>query len=128
MPRTFAMVTVTAIVLMLGAPAFAKTQIVKGTLIDQNCYKADKANTGEKHTMKSGPVDNCATACAKMGAPVALLTTDGKVYTVTGSYAANKNEKLLPHMARIVELTGEVTTDKDGAMKIAATNLMAMNK
>ena len=49
-----------------------------------------------------------------MGSPVAFLTTDGKVYTVTGTYAAHNNQKLVPHMAHTVELTGDVVTDKDG--------------
>jgi hypothetical protein len=128
MRSIFTGLTVAAITLALGAPTFAKVETVKGTLVDQSCYKADKTNTGERHTMKNGPVDNCATECAKMGSPVALLTTDGKVYTVTGTYAAKNNEKLVPHMAHTVELTGDVTTDKDGSMKITATNLKMISK
>jgi hypothetical protein len=31
-----------------------------------------------------------------MGRPVALLTSDGKVYSVTGDLAADKNAKLVP--------------------------------
>jgi hypothetical protein len=103
--------------------ALAKGETVSGMLVDQSCYKMDKTNTGERHTMKSGTQENCATACAKMGQPVALVTTDGKVYVVTGSYAANKNEKLIAHMAHAVEVTGDVTTDKDGSTKIAVTSL-----
>ncbi len=83
MRKVFAGVTAAALVLAFGAPAFAKVETVKGTLVDQACYKADKGNIGEKHTMKSGPMDNCSTACAKMGQPVALVTADGKVYQVT---------------------------------------------
>jgi|SwirhisoilCB1_FD_contig_31_449334_length_440_multi_12_in_0_out_0_1 hypothetical protein len=112
----------------LAAPALAKVETVKGVLVDQACYKADKSNTGQTHKMKSGAMDNCATACAKMGQPVALVTTDGKVYQVTGELAANKNEKLVPHMAQNVELTGEVTAEKDGSMKIAANSLKPAGK
>ena len=111
------------LVAALVSPAFAKVETVTGVLVDQACYKADKSNTGERHAMKNGPMDNCATACAKMGQPVALVTTDGKVYVVTGQYAANKNEKLIAHMAHAVEVTGDVTTDKDGSMKIAVSSL-----
>jgi len=128
MRRMFAGVTAAALVLALGVPAFAKVETVKGTLVDQGCYKADKTNTGQKHTMKSGPMDDCATMCAKMGLPVALVTTDGKVYSVTGEFAANKNEKLVPHMAHTVELTGEVTAESDGSMKIAVNNLKMISK
>ena len=108
---------------VIVSPAFAKVETVSGVLVDQACYTADKSNTGQRHAMKNGPMDNCATACAKMGMPVALVTTDGKVYVVTGQYAANKNEKLIAHMAHAVEVTGDVTTDKDGAMKIAVSSL-----
>jgi|SRR5581483_1909420 len=117
-----------ACVLALGAPAWAKVETVKGVLVDQACYKADKSNTGERHIMKNGPMDNCATACAKLGQPVALLTSDGKLYEVAGDLAANKNEKLVPHMTHTVELTGDVTAGKDGAMKIAATSLKMISK
>jgi hypothetical protein len=107
----------------LVSPALAKGETVSGVLVDQGCYKADKTNTGERHTMKRGTQENCATACAKMGQPVALVTKEGKVYVVTGTYAANKNEKLIPHMAHAVEVTGDVTTDKDGSARIAVTSL-----
>jgi len=112
-----------ALVAAFVSPALAKVETVTGVLVDQSCYKADKSNTGERHAMKNGPMDNCATACAKMGQPVALVTTDGKVYVVTGPYAANKNEKLIAHMTHAVELTGDVTADKDGSMKIAVNSL-----
>ncbi len=128
MRRMFAGLTAATFVLALGVPAFAKVETVKGVLVDQGCYRADKTNTGQKHTMKSGPMDDCATMCAKMGLPVALVTTDGKVYSVTGDFAANKNEKLVPHMAHTVELTGEVTAEKDGSTKIAVNNLKMISK
>jgi hypothetical protein len=62
-----------------------------------------------------------------MGLPVALLTDDGKVYTITGDLAAQNNAKLVPHMSHKVELTGDVT-DKGGAMTIAATSLKMVSK
>jgi hypothetical protein len=117
-----------AFVFGLSAPGFAKVETVKGVLVDQACYKADKSNVAETHKMKSGPMDNCATACAKMGQPVALVTTDGKVFQVTGDLAADKNAKLVLHMTHTVELTGDVTTEKDGSMKIAANNLKMVSK
>jgi hypothetical protein len=124
----FAGLTAAAFVFALGAPASAKVETVKGKLIDQACYKMDKANTGQKHQMRSGEQEDCATACAKMGRPVALLTDDGKVYQVTGDLAAEKNAKLVAHMTHTVELTGDVTTDPDGTMKIAATNLKMISR
>jgi hypothetical protein len=116
------------VVAVFGAPAFAKVETVKGQLIDQACYKMNKANVGEKHQMRNGPMDDCATECAKEGRPVALLTSDGKVYQITGDLAADKNAKLVPHMTHTVEITGDVTTEKDGTMKIAGANLKMISK
>jgi hypothetical protein len=61
------------------------------------------------------------------GLPVALLTDDGKVYTVTGDLAGSNNAKLVPHMSHKVELTGDVT-QKGGTLTIAATNLKMISK
>ncbi len=116
-----------AFVVVLGAPAFAATQTITGQLIDQSCYKMDKSNTGVDHKMPKGDTKDCAIACAKGGRPVALLTSDGKVYTVMGDLAADKNAKLVPHMSHTVALTGDVT-EKDGQMMIAAANLKMISK
>src|SRR5919204_311109 len=111
MRKVFAGLAAAAFVCAVSAPAFAAVETIKGVLVDQSCYKMDKTNTGQTHKMKNGTMENCATACAKMGQPVALVTSDGKVYQVTGDLAANKNEKLVAHMSHTVELTGDVTTD-----------------
>jgi hypothetical protein len=125
--KLLARLTVTVFVLALGAVAFAATQTISGQLIDQMCYKLNKSNTGVDHKMPSGDEANCAVTCAKMGQPVALLTSDGKVYTVTGDLAANNNAKLVPHLSHKVELTGDVT-EKGGTMTIAATSLKMISK
>jgi hypothetical protein len=62
-----------------------------------------------------------------MGRPIALLTSNGKIYVVTGDLAANNNAKLVPHMSHKVELTGDVT-EKDGSSTIPATNLKMISK
>lgn len=100
-------------VVTMAVPAFAKTETIKGQLIDQECY------------LMEGKVEadaTCAVQCAKAGKPVALLTSDGKVYQVTGGLAANKNARLTAHMLHTVEITGDVTT-KDGKLSIAADAL-----
>ncbi|MFN7916147.1 MAG: hypothetical protein U0Q55_12480 [Vicinamibacterales bacterium] len=102
-----------AVVLSMGVPAFAKTETVKGQVIDQECY------------LREGKVDAdkaCAVECAKSGKPMALLTSDGKVYEITGGLAANKNEKLVAHVLHTVEITGDVT-EKAGKRSIAADAL-----
>ena len=127
MRQLLAGLMVAAFVVAAGASAFAATQTITGQLIDQSCYTMDKSNTGVDHKMPKGDTKDCAIACAKGGKPVALLTSDGKVYTVMGDLAAEKNAKLVPHMSHTVALTGDVT-ENGGKMMIAATNLKMISK
>jgi hypothetical protein len=121
MRKFVAGMSVAAFVVALGVPAFAKTETVKGELVDQACYMKDHAkNVGEAHK-------ECAVTCAKKGQAVALLTEDGKLYTVTGDLAADKNAKMIAHMTHTVELTGDVS-EKDGKMMIAADTLKMAKK
>src|SRR5436190_14305277 len=106
MPRIFAAAGAVALVVSLAAPAFAKTETVKGELVDQACYLKDKGNVGPSHK-------ECADSCAKKGEPVAILTAEGKLYQVTGALAADHNAKLAPHLTHTVEITGDIT-EKDG--------------
>jgi len=127
MRRMLAGLTAATFVVALAAPAFAKEETVKGQIVDQTCYLKDKAaNAGKDHKM-AGDEKDCAVACAKKGAPMALLTAEGKVYQITGDLAANMNEKIVPHVAHTVELTGDVTT-KDGKNTIAASNLKMISR
>jgi hypothetical protein len=127
MHKLCAALAVAALLFALSASAFAATQTISGQLVDQVCYKMNKSNTGVNHKMPSGDEANCAVTCAKMGQPVALLTSDGKLYTVTGDLAANNNAKLVPHLSHKVELTGDVT-EKGGTMTIAASSLKMISK
>ena len=102
-----------AVVLSMGVSAFATTETVKVQVIDQQCY------------LREGKVDadmSCALECANSGKPMALLTSDGKVYEITGGLAANKDEKLVAHVLHTVEITGDVT-EKAGKRSIAADAL-----
>jgi hypothetical protein len=116
--------------LLLGvmcAPALAKTETVTGKVIDMTCYMKDKANNvGDDHKM---PADTkgCATACAKEGSPLALLTSDGKVYQIAGELADNKNAKLIPHISHTVSITGD-TMDSGGKMMIHASELKMVSR
>jgi hypothetical protein len=127
MRRTFAGLTVAAFVLALSVPAFAKTETVKGQVVDMGCYKADKSNTGVDHKMPKGDTKDCALACAKAGQPLALLTSDGKVYQIAGGLAADKNAKLIAHVSHTVEITGDVM-DHGGSMMISADSLKMISK
>jgi hypothetical protein len=124
----FVGLSVAAFVVALGAPAFAKEMTVKGQVVDVSCYNMDKEhNAGKDHKMPKGDTVDCAIACAKAGRPMALLTADGKVYELTGGLAADKNAKIVPHIAHTVEVTGDVT-EKDGKMMLAADSLKMISR
>jgi hypothetical protein len=107
--------------MMIGAAVAASATprdsevTLKGEVIDQPCY--DKGGKkGEDHRA-------CALSCAKRGNQLAILE-DGSntVYSITGDYAANKNEKLIPYVAEIVEVKGTVT-EKDGKKWLNVTSI-----
>lgn len=103
-------VLVAGLLATVSAPAFAKTETITGQLVDQQCYLTEK---------KVDSDSACAISCAKSGKPVAVLTTDGKLYEVTGGLAANKNARLADHMLKTVAITGDVTS-ANGKLTIAA--------
>src|SRR4029079_19552558 len=117
----------TAFVVALSAPASAKTETVKGKIVDVSCYNMDKTNVGKDHKMPKGDTHDCATGCAKAGRPMAILTDDGKVYELTGGLAADKNAKIIPHIAHTVEVTRDVS-EKDGKMTIASDTLKMVSR
>jgi hypothetical protein len=126
--RTFlASVMVAGFVVVLSVPVLAKTETVTGQVVDQNCYMKDKVNNkGVDHKMPADTKD-CAIACAKKGQPLALLTSDGTVYTIAGDLAANSNAKLIPHISHTVAITGD-TMDMNGKMMITAADLKMISK
>jgi hypothetical protein len=117
--------TIAAAVLALSAPVFAET--VTGKVVDMACYNADKSNTGVDHKMPKGDTKDCALGCAKAGQPMALLTSDGKVYQISGGLAADKNAKLIAHISHTVEISGDVM-NHDGKMMIMADSLKMVSK
>ena len=127
MSKLLATVVAATFVMALSAPAFAKTETITGKIVDQACYLKDKANNaGADHKMPADTKD-CAAACAKEGHPLALLTSDGKVYEIAGDLAANKNAKLIPHITHTVSITGD-TMDMQGKMMIHAAELKMVSR
>jgi hypothetical protein len=127
MRKLFAGLAAIAFTVVMMAPLGAATETVTGKIIDQTCYTKDmKNNAGADHKM---PADmaGCAVACAKKGMPLALLTTDGKVYTIAGDLAANMNAKLVPHVTHTVSITGDVTTAA-GKNTITAAELKMVSR
>lgn len=128
MRSVFAGFAAAAFLVALSAPAFAKTETVTGKIVDESCYTMDKSNTGMDHKMPHGDTKDCAVACAKMGRPLALLTSDGKVYEISGGLAADKNAKLIPHITHTVSITGDVMDHGNGKMMISADTLKMVSK
>jgi hypothetical protein len=127
MNKLFAGFAALALVGAASAPVLAKTETVKGQIVDETCYKMDKSNTGADHKMPKGETKDCAAACAKNGRPMAILTADGKVYELAGGLAADKNAKIIPHIGHTVEVTGDVM-DHGDKMMITADSLTMISK
>jgi hypothetical protein len=127
MRRMIAGLAAVAFVIVLSGTSYAKTETVKGKVVDETCYKMDKSNAGVDHKMPKGDTKDCAIGCAKAGRPMAVLTDDGKVYELAGGLAADKNAKIVPHVGHTVEVTGDVM-EHDGKMMITADSLKMISK
>jgi hypothetical protein len=112
MRKVLAGLAAIGLVAAMTVPAFGAVETVTGKLVDQACYLKDAKNADAAHLA-------CMQKCAKEGLAVALVTSDGKVYTVQGALAAENNAKLVPHMSHTVSITGDVTM-KDGKNFIAS--------
>jgi len=129
MRKFFAGFAAIALVVASSALVLAKTETVKGQIVDQSCYMMDKANNaGPDHKMPKGDTKDCAAMCAKNGRPMAILTSDGKVYELAGGLAADKNAKIIPHIGHTVEVTGDVMDHGGGKMMITADSLKMISK
>ncbi len=67
---------------MGAGSAAAKTVTLKGEVLDMDCFMNEGAH-GKKH-------QDCAVMCLNNGAPVGLLTDDGKAYFLTANEAKGK--------------------------------------
>ena len=83
-----------------GAAA-AEKKTLAGELLDMNCYMAHEGK-GEKHKQ-------CAATCIDGGAPMGLLTSDGKVYLLVADHALKDTYDSLKEKAgEQVKVSGEV--------------------
>jgi hypothetical protein len=86
-----------------GAGADAgKTIVVKGYVLDSACA----FTKGLKKPISA----ECATACAKAGSPLVILTDSGKIYwpIADTTPATGQNDKLLPYAGQKVTASGKV--------------------
>ena len=112
------------VLLIVGFTAFSlssfgqsKETTVKGELLDMDCYMASGAH-GSDHK-------SCANMCITGGAPMGVLTSDGKVYLlVAGHNKKEPFEELKKHAGEEVTVTG-TATEKDGIKGIVVTEMKA---
>ena len=88
---------------LLVSPLAASADSFTGTLVDTKCYGMSASNVGNDH--KGGELKGCASACAKMGIPVALLI-DGKVHVI-----AAPAPMLADAMGKEATITGMMSGD-----------------
>jgi hypothetical protein len=94
---------------------------ILGEIIDQPCYEGKGGAKGAGH-------QSCALACAKRGNQMAVLENEtNTVYSIEGDYSANKNEKLIPFVAEIVEVKGTVS-EKDGKKWVTIASIKKAEK
>lgn len=118
MRRTTIALAVCALALGFGASLQAGEKTVKGEVVDVHCLMKSSDNKGAEH-------QDCSLSCAKRGAAMGILAADG-VYTITGDYTANKNEKLIEFVSKNVEATGEVA-EADGKKTINVKSMKLAN-
>jgi len=100
---TLQSVTMFALVAALwAADSKAKTETVKGYVLDSACAFT-------KSLQKPISTD-CATACAKAGSPLVILTANGTIYwpIAETTPSSSQNEKLLPFAGQKVIASGRV--------------------
>jgi hypothetical protein len=101
-----------------------KTETVTGKVIDLVCHGRNPANTELDHD--AGRV--CAIACIKWeGNPAGILTSDGKLYQLTGGVLGKNNTKIADHIAHTVTITGNVY-EKAGMTMLSADTLTMVSK
>ena len=80
----------------------AKTATVKGYVLDSACA----FTKGLKKPISA----ECATACAKAGSPLVVLTPAGAIYwpIADTTPSSSQNDKLLPFAGQNVTVTGKI--------------------
>jgi hypothetical protein len=105
---------------LAGSVRAAAETTVMGKLKDVKC-----AGDG-KEDAAGADSDACATSCAKRGETMAVIAKDG-MYIITGKYAEDKNEKIIPFIGKELAVKGTVT-EKDGKKMIDVSSITEAKK
>ena len=91
------------------APLFAQLAVIergkpttlRGEIVEISCYqkKGISGGTGDQHA-------DCAKECAQKGLALGLLTDGDGIYKIVGSLTNDNNAKLVPFIAKQVDLFG----------------------
>ena len=114
-----AAVTFVAVAFAGSVRAAAETTVI-GKLKDVKCASDGKMDAAGADS------DACATSCAKRGETMAVIAKDG-MYIITGKYAEDKNEKVIPFIGKELAVKGTVT-EKDGKKMIDVTSIAEAKK
>jgi|SRR5579864_3482593 len=97
--------------------ASGKSVTVTGQVVDLSCFLSAGAH-GASHV-------KCATACAKAGGALGILTSDGNVLvSIEPGPGKDPNAKLLPYVEQSVTVTG-TEYDAHGIKSIAVASVTA---
>jgi hypothetical protein len=90
------------LITVFAAEQTAKTTTVKGYVLDSACAFT-------KGLKKPISVE-CATACAKAGSPLVILSSAGTIYwpIADTTPSSSQNDKLLPYAGKTVTVSGKV--------------------
>jgi hypothetical protein len=101
LPKLLLVFVFVAAALAAGTDA-EKSITVKGYVLDSACA----FTKGLKKPISA----QCATACAKAGSPLVILTDDGNIYwpIAATTPSSGQNEKLLPFAGQKVTASGKV--------------------
>ena len=116
-----AMLAISAVITVAAkTTSDSKDMTITGEVIDLKCYQGNSGARGEGHKA-------CALSCAKRGNQMAIIDEKNNIYTITGTYADNKNEKLIEYVAETVEVKG-VVSEADGKKMIAVSSIKKVEK
>jgi hypothetical protein len=104
------------VLISFGATEPAKTVTVKGYVLDSACA----FTKGLKKPISA----ECATACAKAGSPLVILSNAGTIYwpIADTTPSSSQNDKLLPYAGQTVTVSGK-TFQRGGSTAIVISKI-----